>query len=333
MTNILEIKEGAKEVLLGKPNVVGVGVGYKLVNGEPTSEQAVTVLVEKKLPLSALALDEVLPVRLMKSSLAVPVDVIEVGKLVAQAYTGKYRPAPGGVSIGHYKITAGTLGSLVYDKISGEPLILSNNHVLANMNDAYLGDSILQPGTYDKGTSADQIATLHGFVPIDFGESAGECPLAEGYARATNFLTGLLGSQHKVRIVKEDTQAINYVDCALAKPINNNDVSKNILEIGEVTDTEDYYLGMAVQKTGRTTGHTTGTITAVNATVSVSYGGSKLARFEDQIVSGYMSEGGDSGSLLVSMNGKAVGLLFAGSSQATIYNPIARVIEQLKIRF
>jgi hypothetical protein len=36
-----------------------------------------------------------------------------------------------GVSIGHYKGTAGTAGCLVKDKKTGEILILSNAHVLA----------------------------------------------------------------------------------------------------------------------------------------------------------------------------------------------------------
>ena len=89
---------------------------------------------------------------------------------------------------------------------------------------------------------------------------------------------------------------------------------------------------MKVRKTGRTTGYTTGTITLVNATIQVNYGDGKVAKFEDQLVSGFMSEGGDSGSLLVSESNKAVGLLYAGSSQSTIYNPISRVLEQLKIR-
>ena len=59
------------------------------------------------------------------------------------------RPAPGGVSIGHKDITAGTLGMLVQDKETGEILILSNNHILANSNDAKIGDRIMQPGPHD----------------------------------------------------------------------------------------------------------------------------------------------------------------------------------------
>jgi len=76
--------------------------------------------------------------------------------------TDKHRPAPLGVSIGHPDITAGTLGFKVRDG-SGNPYILSNNHVMANINQASIGDHILQPGAYDGGTDpADRADLLFG---------------------------------------------------------------------------------------------------------------------------------------------------------------------------
>ena len=103
-------------------------------------------MVSRKLPLPGLAPETVLP----KHVEGVKIDVIEVGQLRAlQARTDRWRPAPGGVSIGHYKITAGTFGGIVRDRNTGERLILSNNHVLANSNNASAGDVILQPGAID----------------------------------------------------------------------------------------------------------------------------------------------------------------------------------------
>lgn len=338
--NILEVKESAKDIFLAKPNVVGVGIGYKVTGGKQTKTLGLIVLVEKKLPPSALKTVDRLPAFLVTyndqgvSGGVVPVDVIEAEEIKALSYTSRLRPAPGGVSIGHYKITAGTLGTLVYDVFDEQPLILSNNHVLANSNDANLGESILQPGPYDGGrVDKDVIAELERFIPIDFGEDSGDCTLAETFARATNYITGVIGSQHRVRIVKENAQAVNYVDAAVARPVVNSDVTKEILDIGEVVASEKAVLGMEVHKTGRTTEHTEGVITLINATVKVNYGGDKLATFEDQIISSYMSQGGDSGSLLVSKeDNKAVGLLYAGSNQLTIYNPIQRVLDQLTIK-
>ena len=78
----------------------------------------------------------------------IPTDVIQTGPIrTLQGHTGRIRPAPGGVSIGHRDITAGTLGCLVAK--NGQTFILSNNHVLANSNEADPGDPILQPGPYD----------------------------------------------------------------------------------------------------------------------------------------------------------------------------------------
>ena len=325
------VPENVKKDFLSKKNVVGVGVGYKVSNGVQTDTSAVVVLVRKKEAPYNLKSSDFIPK--FAEGLA-PTDVMEVGDIKALSYTDKYRPAPGGVSIGHYKITAGTLGSLVYDAVTGQPLILSNNHVLANSNEATIGDPILQPGPVDGGRlSRDEIGTLNRFVSINFGEDTGGCPLAEGYARFGNFLAGLVGSKHRVKSYQYNPQAVNLVDCAVATPYSITDLKPEILDIGIISGTEEAFLGMEVRKTGRTTEYTEGKITLIGATIQVSYGDGKIATFEDQLVSGNMSQGGDSGSLLVSKSSnKAVGLLFAGSNQATIYNPIKYVISALRIK-
>jgi hypothetical protein len=88
---------------------------------------------------------------------------------------------------------------------------------------------------------------------------------------------------------------------------------------------------MPVRKSGRSTGLTTGQITVIDTTVNVSYG-EKSAQFEGQIVTGPMSAPGDSGSLLVAGDSlHAVGLLFAGSDQSTVFNPIQDVLDGLDV--
>ncbi len=333
MAGIQEVKR-AKAVsapkLMRKSNVVGVGVGYKERSGQRTEELCVVALVRVKVPKAGLLPEDLVPERLE----GITTDVVQVGQLTAlQARTDRWRPAPGGVSIGHYQVTAGTLGSVVRDAASGERLILSNNHVLANSNQATLGDPILQPGAIDGGnTSTDTIAELLRFVPIDFNLAPPSCSIASGVAGAANFVAGLLGSKHRLRAVMEDPQAVNQVDAALARPRDPNDVLREILDVGEVSGTLEAELGMAVRKSGRTTAFTTGQITVLDASVSVSYGENRTAQFEGQLVSGPMSQGGDSGSLLVAGDSlQAVGLLFAGSTQATIFNPISAVLQQLQI--
>jgi hypothetical protein len=66
-------------------------------------------------------------------------------------------------------ITAGTIGARVTKDIN--VYVLSNNHVLANINQAKINDPILQPGAYDGGTLGDAIATLTDFQEITFCDS------------------------------------------------------------------------------------------------------------------------------------------------------------------
>jgi hypothetical protein len=142
----------------------------------------------------------------------------------------------------------------------------------------------------------------------------------------------MLGSKHRLETLRANPQAVNLVDAAVGRPLNEADVLDEILEIGVVQGTLEAALGLPVRKSGRTTELTTGQITLLNATVDVSYGPGRTARFENQLVAGAMSQGGDSGSLLVAADElKAVGLLFAGSDQTTIFNPIQAVLDCLKV--
>jgi len=98
----------------------------------------------------------------------VPLSTVVTGMIMARSDpTLRQRPAPLGYSVGHFAITAGSIGARVVDG-NGNVYILSNNHVLANSNGASIGDAIYQPGPYDGGTAADQIASLYAYKPIDF---------------------------------------------------------------------------------------------------------------------------------------------------------------------
>ena len=144
------VKQQYVNTLLAKKNVVACGIGYKETEGVITGEPCIVVSVEKKVPLAQLAEADIVP----QAVDDVKTDVLETGLITAlQAPTEKWRPAPGGVSIGHINITAGTLGCLVLK--GGELFILSNNHVLADSNQGKKGDAIIQPGKHDGGTLAD----------------------------------------------------------------------------------------------------------------------------------------------------------------------------------
>lgn len=315
--NVSKVQEDEEGALLDKANVVGVGVGNKIKDGEDTGEPSLTIFVTQKLGADMMGVNDLIPKTVGKFK----TDIVETGEIFAgvnsteelldsgaddeevgiESLKPRVRPAQGGYSVGHYKITAGTLATAVTDSrpYPGVPrkyYILSNNHVLANSNNSRIGDPILQPGPYDGGRyPRDLIARLSRYVTIRFNGPS------------------------------------NYVDAAIAEG-EFHDLNREIYWVGYVKGVRAVRVGELVQKTGRTTSYTTGKVTAINATVNVNYGGNRVAKMIRQIITTNMSAGGDSGSLLCDMNENAVGLLFAGSSTITIHNDIRYVQQLLGIR-
>ncbi len=301
---VLAVHKRHSAALLRLPGVVGTAVGL-LPNGKPGLKVLLASPEVRGLP-SALE--------------GIPVVAQVTGMLVAFSDpTKRQRPAPMGFSVGHPAITAGSIGARVADG-SGNVYVLSNNHVLANSNDASIGDAALQPGPYDGGTApADQIGTLAAFNTIDF--SGGDNTIDAAIARST---TSDLGNATPTDDGYGAPSATIFGDA-------NGD---------HVFDDEAALLGLNVQKYGRTTKLTHGQITGINATVTVCYEVFfgfciKAARFVDQLViePGTFSGGGDSGSLIVTDNDQKnpVALLFAGSSTQTIANRIDLVLNQFGV--
>ena len=314
--------------IFARANVVGLAVGHKMVRGEETGERCVVVYVERKRPETELRARDVVP----KEVEGVRTDVVETGRFQALSLlqpsatsrTGRVRPAPGGVSVGHARVTAGTLGVLAR-RVRGGPVILSNNHILANENDARPGDFVLQPAPADGGTEADAIAELLDFVPITFSESE-PGPLGRLAERILGPLLTALG----LGLKRLPTGRTNLVDAAVAEPLDAGSVDPEVLGIGRVAGTVEAEIGMPIRKSGRTTGVTSGKVTGLDGVVQVDYRG-KSAVFRQVLVTDMLSKGGDSGSLVVDAENRAVGLLFAGSAVTTLLNPIGAVLHQLDL--
>jgi hypothetical protein len=315
-----------REQLLKRVNVVATGIGYKQTGGTKTANLCLVCSVKKKVKADQLSAQDLVPTAVE----GMPTDVVETGVIRAfQAPTGRFRPAPGGVSVGHVAITAGTLGC--WATKNGRKVILSNNHVLANSNDAEIGDPILQPGPFDGGSfPQDHIANLTQFVPISFEGEPSECPFANAVISVFNLGCEIINSNTRYRAAKVQA-ADNLVDAAIATPLNAADVQDEILNIGSIQGTAQGELGMAIKKSGRTTGFTTGEILQVDVTADVQYGGGRIARFADQLLAGAMSQGGDSGSAVLNDNNGLIGLLFAGSDTTTIINRIEHVFSALGV--
>jgi hypothetical protein len=210
----------------------------------------------------------------------------------------------------------GTLGSLW--NFNGLQYILSNSHVLAQSGQGLAGEAINQPGASACFASPNTVANL------SFQSSLQPTPTSNGVAESN-------------------------VDAALAQIVPGTvDTSGNILDLGvpgpgsiaaapPSSTLEAPALGLAVAKTGRTTGLTCSNIGSINGTLSVDFasfcGGPTLftSKFVGQVVisDSSFSGPGDAGSLIVTTaNARPVAMVFAGDGTNTIANPIQDVINE-----
>jgi hypothetical protein len=201
--------------------------------------------------------------------------------------------------IGHAFCCGGTLGSLLTDGTT--QYILSNNHILARQDQAAPGEDISQPGLIDNHCQpATIVANYTAAPPLGSNVDAAIAQLIPGQMDSTGFIEG-----------------IGTISSTVAAPA----------------------VGLAVIKSGRTTGTTTGSIASINTSVKVQYqvgcgeGKNYFVNYTNQVLinSTTFSAGGDSGSLIVSndSNFNPVALLFAGSSSTTIANPIGEVLTKV----
>jgi hypothetical protein len=315
----------AEDAFESTGNIVGVGIGPGLTPSAGVGSEVLSSNLEPGRQVLNVYVVERTSVDEVKSVVAnsmgvsaasgddVPVNVIVTGLIDAQPHRFRIRPAPGGVSVAHLRVTAGTIGCLCTGRSAprnSRRMILSNNHVLANSNNAAFNDCICQPGPLDGGRCpADQIAILERFVPINFAGGVNYVDCATGWCwsdRVRPELVYLTGGQR---------QFFRIGNTPVAPQMN-----------------------MAVGKSGRTTQLTRGTIIDISATIRVNYGGGRVALFSDQIAirgagGALFSSGGDSGSVIWTWDNsrRPVGLLFAGGGGITFANKMSRVLAALDI--
>ena len=295
-------------------NVVGVGMGPKLIEDRNTGEQCIRFYVKHKIRKAAIAQAFLLPDRFK----GFKTDVIESGRFyayppasAASARSGgagqeRMRPAMPGCSVGFQftgneadSLMAGTFGAVV--TAGGLLYILSNNHVLADENRLPVGSPIFQPGLLDQGDSTlDQIAKLARLIPLA-------------------------------------QRATNTVDCAIAEVLDRDSVNPAVYEIGPLASDQPIpaEVEMGVQKMGRTTHRTTGSVFDTSADLLVEYRMGQL-KFQNQILirdnNGNFCRQGDSGALIIDQQTKrATALLFGASNEFTIANHLTEVLKALEV--
>lgn len=228
----------------------------------------------------------------------------------------RVRPPEMGISVSHFKSLSGTLGCFVQRRDSNDSSkfwILSNNHVIANDNDARIGEAVIQPGRNDrrrwrKGGKRidreDTIASLDSWIKLEPRGNTVDAAIAE------------------VNVdVKEDT--INVIP-----------------GIGRISSiyTDRIIPALKVKKLGRTTGLTDGIVTTilkkeleVTCKRNVKRGFCNVIVIESSNNKPF-SKKGDSGSIIVDEQNRAMGLLFAGNGTQTFAIPATEVFDKLNLR-
>ncbi len=290
---------------MAEPGIQGFGIGPKVKDARVLPELVLKVYVDSKKPVGLLRQAAPKEVKLPGTAGKVHTDVEAIGKVEREANTTRVRPAVPGFGVGHPNITVGTFGCLVRKR--GQPntlYVLSNTHVLADEGLAAVNDPILQPGRFDGGAApADVLGKLVQWVPFTFS--------------ASTFPAG-------------------NVDAAIAE-VKKSQVTSLIRKIGVPKGVSSVRrIDMKVQKTGRTTDYTIGVIRDVNYRFALDYpqpggGGPARVGFRDQVLCTRYTAGGDSGSAVLNMSGKVVGLHFAGSPSSSIFHPIQAVLAALDL--
>lgn len=299
-----------------RPRRIEEDVALGMGPGDSEGDAKLAVLVQNQRFLHSGAIDRIRDIAKGE------VEVLYIGRQQPLWARSRHRPLRMGASISPHRAGySGTLGFIARSRKTGRDGLVSNNHVLADVNSVPIGADIIQPAGGDEGSGpADIVAKLANFVPILFGG-------------ATNVVDAAFA---------ELAAGVTYD----ARTIWDNGDPPSPAGTLSPDATSIVLPGLDVMKTGRTTGHTTGVVRAINVNnYTVDMGRLGVARFDGQIIfearrgaSTPFSKPGDSGSLIVDTSGAPVALLFAGSQSGgngnlgiTGGNPISSVLSQLDI--
>jgi hypothetical protein len=291
-------------------NVVGVGIGKKLVAGASTPTDCIRVYVVAKTDEKYLSPAAMIP----GDFLDVPTDIIEIGRFGQ----GGHRPIP-------------------LDQNSktgpGDPIRVSSP--APNVNSGFMGTvgAIVQDGARQKYIlSCNHVVAVNGRVP-----------------RGANIVS-TLGAEHETPIahrnvfIRLQREATNRVDCALALlPSDPQGVTEKFEErikghkrgiAWKSEKTTAPQKAMKVVKVGAVTEKTLGTILDVDVELYIDYSFGTF-RFGRQVIidggeGSRFARGGDSGSLVVdTKTGLATAMVFAASGRYAVACPIQQVFYEL----
>jgi hypothetical protein len=330
---------GPANALLAIPGVVHVSVGLKETDGKVTDQLCVRVYVKEKKNRAELTPAELIPPDVN----GVPTDVNAMQEFEFQDDNARYRPIKGGIQISNRIIELneagtgtqmhrGTLGCIAIDTTDDAPVMLSNWHVLYATS-GRTGDKVYQPPP----TSIPP-AQL-GDLPVRPQDEVDKI--------------GVLRRKEISSSVDGAIAAIDVSSCCHCCGIHySNEIPglsvSNRPPRNTIVGDERAVSGMVVFKVGKSSGRTEGRVVDDNFPsfditadgITHTFTGQIAIQNVDTTVP--FSLHGDSGSVIINLQNKIVGLLFAAGKKVVVKgterpfvslaNHISDVFAALKIR-
>ena len=358
MITVEDLKLKIRELFLNTPRDISVGYGFKKVGGKYTTEKCIVFRAVKKLPLSEIPENEVLPSSVEIDGVIYNTDVIETGLVDYLACDNSVtnpcfqygyppvaantpnaqlqRPLLGGSFIKSSK--SGTLGFIAKHTATGKIVGVSNSHVLFDppfnfrsvdfstsrqpTQDLSAGYTIYQP--YPSEAPNDAIGKFLYIQPLK------RLPFQNQVDGAIMSLTATDPSSRPV-LTTQSWKQVGLDIGTTPPPFATTDELDNLLN----------YPNLEVSSSGARTGPKQGTCGLRISEIHVNTFFGDNVWYDDQLSftrinpdCNYPVEGGDSGSaLFAKINGvwKIIGLVFAGSETEGLACRIDHVAQQLGI--
>lgn len=275
----------------GDPNIVGVGIGFRVRGGKRTDEPVVMVLVEKKRPAALVSLRRLLPEHVEIDGVRWGIDVVEAGPapsvgvaqspvaptLAAGPISEEMRPPRQGCSISNQVAGdgTGTYGATVVDLTDNTNGLLTCNHVIGRMNAGRPGEAIIQPGFADT-SNRSAIGTLKRLIPIDpatgTDTDAALAQLACGVGAtdlvARDLMAPISPSHPAVGLIVAGNRTGGCYMTVMDTVLTGLNV-KLLGATSSSTATKAPQVGMHLEKVGRTTAYSSSTVMSIGNTVRV----------------------------------------------------------------
>ncbi len=306
---------GPEEQLRAIPGVVHVSVGLKEKNGKLSDQLCIRVYVKEKKSSQEVPVAEKIPPQVN----GIPTDVHTVRQFSFATDSTLYRPIHGGIQISNRivdltedgsntQLSRGTLGCCAIDNTDHAPVLLSNWHVLY-ANSGRDGDKVFQPAP----TSIANVDLAD--VPLRPEDNTNKIGVLRRSA-ITDKVDGAIA-------------AIDVSSCCHCCGIHYSSELTGLSVAGRpprntIVGDEPPVSGMAVFKVGQATLRTEGVVTDDNyPQFSITKSGTTYT-FTGQIAIQNVDQTkpfgvhGDSGSVVINLNNKIVGLFFSAATSLTV---------------